>query len=234
MVDFLDFLFPKYCVGCGKEGNYFCDQCSSKIKTVAQVCPVCEKASPFGQTHPNCQSRYVMNGFVSFFPYDGMIKEAIHKLKYKFVTDLIKDLMRIVFDNLKKEEDKKYQVFKKYLGEKKPAVVPIPLHWYKENTRGFNQAQLIARFISLYYKIPLNTKVLKRKKWTISQTDLSEKERKKNVENIFSVSPNILISQYPNILLIDDVWTTGSTLKSAGNVLKRAGVKEVWGLTIAR
>ena len=233
-MNLLDFLFPKFCVGCHQEGSYFCNKCLSKIKTVPQICPVCEKASVFGQTHLNCRSRYSLDGLTSLFTYEGIIKEAIHKIKYQFVTDLTKELMEFVFQQLATEKEQKYLVFEKFLLQKGAIIVPVPLYWYKENTRGFNQASLIAKFISLHYKVPLNAKVLKRKKWTISQTGLSEEERKENVKNIFSVSPNILISQYPNILLLDDVWTTGSTIKEAAKTLKKAGIEKVWGFTVAR
>lgn len=232
-MNLLNFLFPKYCVDCGKEGEYFCLKCTKSIKSLSQICPVCEKASAFGLTHPGCKSKYCLDGLICFFAYEGVIKEAIHKIKYRLVTDLAGDLMKIVFKEIEKERYSKFAIMERYVMQKRPVIVSIPLYWYKENTRGFNQAQLIARFISLYYKIPLNTKVLKRKKWTISQTELSEEQRQKNVKGIFTINTNCQ-SLITNCLLIDDVWTTGSTLKSAGNILKRAGVKEVWGLTIAR
>jgi competence protein ComFC len=76
--------------------------------------------------------------------------------------------------------------------------------------------------------------LLIKKKSTTSQVELSVGERKQNLSGVFSISPNILISQYPNIILFDDVFTTGSTLKEATNVLKRFGVKQVWGMTLAR
>ncbi len=73
-----------------------------------------------------------------------------------------------------------------------------------------------------------------RTKNTKPQTRLKEEERKKNVLDAFKVTPNILVSQYPNILLFDDVWTSGSTLRESAKILKSAGAQKVWGLTLAR
>ncbi|PIU36129.1 hypothetical protein COT03_00665, partial [Candidatus Shapirobacteria bacterium CG07_land_8_20_14_0_80_39_18] len=84
----LDLVFPKHCVSCGRAGNYFCPKCLTTIKRVRQICPVCERPTPFGQTHTFCRTRNSLDGLISLFTYEGIIRGAIHKLKYKFVTDL--------------------------------------------------------------------------------------------------------------------------------------------------
>lgn len=75
---------------------------------------------------------------------------------------------------------------------------------------------------------------LKRTKETKPQAHLLSASRKSNIKDAFSLSPNISVSQYPNIILLDDVWTTGSTLKECAKILKRSGVQKVWALTLAR
>lgn len=232
-MDILDLIFPRKCVGCSKSGAYFCQNCSSLVKKVFQVCPVCERQTPFGQTHPCCQTRNSPDGLISFFDYNGIIRNAIHKLKYQFVTDLEKEFWQIIAGNIEKREEEML-LLRKFIDEEKPLVVPIPLHKIKENLRGFNQSGLFGKKIAEHYSLQFSDKILIRHCNVESQTKLTQKERAQNVKGIFQVSPNILPSYLPNILLIDDVWTTGSTLKEAIRVLKEAGVKKVWGLTIAR
>lgn len=112
-------------------------------------------------------------------------------------------------------------------------LVPVPLHKSKLRKRGYNQAQLLSLGLSKKLNIP-TIDMLLRVKNTRSQVGLERKKRVENICGAFSLAPNILISQYPNIFLIDDVLTTGSTLLEAANVLKRNGVKKVWGIALAR
>jgi len=231
-MDILYLIFPKKCVGCGKQGSYFCTKCTKLINQVPQICPVCERQSPFGQTHKFCLTRNSPDGLVSFFSYNGVIRDAIHKLKYKFITDLKSEFWTIIENSLNDNREKLF-VFKLFVEKEKPTVVPIPLHWRKENLRGFNQSSLFGQKLAKYYNLQFSDKVLLRFKNIASQTKLSEKERINNVKDIFRLIPN---HQLPitNCLLVDDVWTTGATLKEATRVLKSAGVKQVWGWTIAR
>jgi len=170
---------------------------------------------------------------ISLFAYEGIARAAIHKLKYKLVTDLESDFWGIIKSDLEKRGEE-LLVLKKYFSGEKPVVIPIPLYWYKEHFRGFNQSSLFGKKLSDHYKLPFSDKILVRGRSVPSQTKLTQKERQKNVSGIFRPAPNISVSQYPNILLIDDVWTTGATMKEAAKTLKSAGAKMVWGLTIAR
>ena len=237
----LDLVFPKHCVGCSKEGNYFCPKCLTMIKRVRQICPVCERPTPFGQTHTFCRTRNSLDGLISLFTYEGIIRGAIHKLKYKFVTDLESEFWKIIQSSLEKRGEE-ILVLKRFISsesnlfiaEEKPVIVPIPLYWYKEHFRGFNQSSLFGKRLASCFSLSFSDKILVRARSVPSQTKLTQGERMENVKGIFRISPNILISQYHNILLVDDVWTTGATMKEATKTLKIAGVKTVWGLTVAR
>jgi ComF family protein len=230
-VPFLDALFPRRCLGCGQTGSYICSSCLPLIKKVTQLCPVCERPSLFGQTHPGCDSRFSLTGLISLFAYEGVIRKAIHQLKYRQVTDLINEFWQIVSQELsgRAEELSSFQQFLK----KRPTVIPIPLFWYKENLRGFNQSSLIAKRMAERYNLAFLDNFLIRRRMTATQTKLNPKERQKNVKDAFVINSHFSLPT-TNFLLIDDVWTTGATLKTAGKVLRRAGVKRVWGLTIAR
>ncbi|MBI4991014.1 ComF family protein [Candidatus Gottesmanbacteria bacterium] len=242
-MNLLDFLFPRRCVGCGKIGNYFCKQCRSKIESITHpVCPVCGGPAIDGATHPRCQTRYSLDGLTSFFRYDGAIRKAVKAIKYRFVSDLAKEFISLIPNSrLSGIHDAVFvhpsQTASGQLSinnYQSAILIPIPLHPSRLRFRGFNQAEVLGRLLAKRLNIPMKIGVLKRIRKTIPQVEMKDrKKRLKNMEDVFAAFPNILISQYLNILLFDDVFTTGATLRAAANVLKRAGAKKVWGVVMA-
>jgi ComF family protein len=221
----LDLLFPKICLGCGREGKYICDSCTSKAKTLKPVCPYCEKPSIDGFTHTKCKKKYGLDGLTSIWDYDGVIKKAIMALKYKYSTEVGKELSERYISELMTRSDL----------VKGGTLIPIPIHWHRENVRGFNQSIEIGKSVALSMNWKFIPDLLIKKQQTVSQVELSVEKRKQNLEGAFSLSPHDSSFIIPNsIVLFDDVFTTGSTLKEAAKVLKRAGVEKVWGMTIAR
>jgi len=231
-MNLLDILFPVNCLGCGKTGNYLCSSCLAKLDTPKLICSVCERPQPFGETHPKCKTEHSLDGLVYFYDYKGIIRDAIHKLKYHYITDLAIELENQIIKQLNTPQNI-YGSIHRCIEMNGPTVAPVPLFWYKENRRGFNQASLFGQAIAKHFDLPFDDHILIRTKPTISQTKLSYKNRKENVEGIFCVLPSVPIPN-PSILLVDDVWTTGATMKEVCKTLKKTGVKEVWGLTIAR
>ncbi|MFZ5365855.1 MAG: ComF family protein [Patescibacteria group bacterium] len=227
----LDFFFPKKCLGCGKTGGYFCPECLNFVSLDPQrICPVCERLSIGGRTHPGCQTQTTLDGLTSIFSYKGIIKKGISKLKYHFVSDLASDLVEIFLGLC--GEDK---TFSDFCLEKHPCLVPIPLHPRREKWRGFNQSALLGKMIAKNLNLDFAPDLIKRIKNTKPQIKLKEKERKENIKGAFRVSPTSHFALLTSpLILFDDVWTSGATLKEAGEVLKRAGAKKVWGLTLAR
>lgn len=222
----IDILFPKRCVGCGKLGAYFCDRCTKGIHfTSRQICPVCERQAIDGMTHFSCKTRYSLDGLTSFFHYEGVIRQAVKLLKYRFVSDLAKEFISLI----------PFSYLQPVTHNLQPTtLIPIPLHPSRLRFRGFNQAEVLGHLFAAKLDVPIKTDLLARNKKTTPQVEVKDrKKRLKNMQNVFSVSPNILLSSYPNIILFDDVFTTGATLRSAANVLKRAGVKKVWGIVMA-
>ncbi len=238
----LTLLFPRRCVVCGKFGRYLCHKCQIKIKPPEfQVCPVCERPAIGGATHPKCQTRYGLDGLTSFFVYDGPIKKAIKELKYRLVTDLAEELISVVEHaevGTKILCGTKNMPFRSWQNFVPPrmlncVLIPVPLHSSRFRWRGFNQAEILGKIISARVGANFLPDLLVRKKFTQPQAELKGDERKENIIDAFAVSSKVY--QLPSkILLFDDVWTTGSTLRTAGKVLKRAGVKKVWGMTLAR
>ncbi len=251
-MEILDFLFPRRCLGCGKTGGYFCSDCLNLVSLDRErICPVCERPSIGGQTHPGCLTSTTLDGLTSIFAYKGIIKKGIAKLKYRFVSDLATDLVEVFLASC--GEDKTFSAF---CLKEHPVLVPIPLHPKREKWRGFNQSALLGKMIAENLGIDFSSDLLLRIKNTRPQIELKEKARQKNIKGAFSVNPRATqesLQSYPtvcvshnqcqsrpitvmpsNVLLFDDVWTSGATLKEAARILKRAGAKIVWGLTLAR
>lgn len=217
----LDLLFPKKCLGCQKLGSYFCQDCISTIIPARPICFYCQKWSLNGQTHPLCQRKYGIDGLWSLGIYQGILREAIKQFKYCQVKELAKSFIEIIGMEIIKLPVIKDQSW---------VIVPVPLHWWKDNNRGFNQTAVIGQLLSK--KLGLGyCEALKRVRNTKPQTKFESQGRQQNIKNAFALTKRSTLNA--NILLIDDVWTTGSTLKECCLVLKKAGVKKVWALTLA-
>jgi ComF family protein len=224
-MNLLDLIFPKTCLSCGKEGGYICDNCLTKVKLLKPVCPYCEKASIDGFTHTKCKKKYGLDGLISIWDYDGIIKKAILALKYKYATEVGRELTNCLIKSLKNLDSRFYI-------PDSGVLVPIPLYWHRENVRGFNQSTEIGKLIAQNMGWKFIPDLLIKNKSTTPQAGLSVEERKQNLKGVFSLNSKF---QIPNsVVLFDDVFTTGSTLKEAAKVLKRHGVEKVWGLTIGR
>ncbi len=222
---FLETLFPITCFSCNKEGMFLCAACQPKLKSTHQVCIACKKPSLAGLTHPKCLSPLMADQFISFFDYrDNLVSKLIIRGKYYFIPDIFKLFAEMLAPRLQTE-------FPLMLN-KDTALVPIPLHKWRQRWRGFNQAQILCQ--SLEGKLGTCTEnLLERRKFTKTQKDLKKEERQKNTANAFQLLPGATIKAR-HIILVDDVATTGATLLEAAKVLKRNGAEKVTCLTIAR
>ena len=228
----LDFLFPKKCVGCGNEGSYFCQECVRNIKQTDLVCPKCERPAVGGQTHPICRRRFGLDGLWSLGVYQDSLRSAIVQLKYKGVKELVQSLVDIMVEYWARYQPFILDEIKKDRGAGW-VVIPVPLFWLRENSRGFNQSSLIGQEFSKKLGL-IYLEALRRIRYTKSQAKLKGKERHQNIKNAFKITKPYTLNPIPYVLLIDDVWTTGSTLRECCYILKRNGAKKVWALTLAR
>jgi len=228
---FLDLLFPRKCLGCGKIGSYFCSDCLNFVLLKDErICPMCGKGSLGGLTHPGCRRLFGLDGLTSIFTYKGVIERAIKKLKYKFVSDLASDLVELFLSFC--GEDK---VFSDFCRQEEVVLVPIPLHSRRLRWRGFNQAELLGGLIAKNLGIKFGPDLLLRIKDTKPQVELDKKSRRQNIRHAFVLNKNLKFKiKNLRFILFDDVWTSGATLREAGKVLKRNGARKVWGLTLAR
>lgn len=216
---FKDIVIPPLCAVCGKiSTELVCRQCESKIKEIGnKICSYCGR--PLSETCPAdkrcsfCRNEdFKFYRHRSFTIYRGKIKKIIRKYKY----NRIYDLKEIIAGFLKQTYIKNY----KY--EKIDYIETVP---------GKNMEMLV-RTLSRLIKIPFAGNILRVKK-IIKQQGLDIMQRKNNIKGAFKVK-NCLLYPGENLLLVDDVWTTGSTLTEIAGVLKGAGADRIYLLTLAR
>jgi len=230
-MNLLVLLFPKCCVGCGKVGRYICPSCKKLIIPIAPnecICPMCEKPAIAGITHPKCQSRYSLDGLTSFFYYKDVVRQAIQTLKYRFVRDLAAEFVELVPFSA-------YEI-RSVMANPHAVVTPVPLHTTRLRYRGFNQSESLGREVARTLRIAFDPDILKRTIATQPQVHMKSKSlRRLNMQHVFSINrlTNTDI-RHSVVLLFDDVFTTGATMREAGRVLKRGGTRQVWAVTMAR
>jgi len=219
----LDFFFPQKCLGCGEEGELLCISCQQNLpRIVPPICPGCGRPQMSGIPCPICASRITsLNGVRAVFKFDTVIRRAVHDLKYRGVKSLCQPLGRLMGE---------YFIRQQIPGR---VLVPVPLHPKRLKDRGYNQSELLADEIGRWVDLPVVTACLTRDSFRLPQAKTgSIKERQENVKGAFICKNTELKGQ--EILLIDDVTTTGATLEACSVALKDAGVSKVWALVLAR
>jgi len=156
-----------------------------------------------------------------------LVKKIIKTFKYPpYIESLKKVLGSALITAIQKFPD---DIF--YLKKNNFVLIPIPLSPLKLAQRGFNQSKLIAEELSQKLSLKHCPQLLKKIKNTKSQTNLSAEQRKTNVHGVFSVKNN---NCPPNIILVDDICTTGATLQESAKILRQAGAKKIWAFVIAK
>lgn len=227
----LNLLFPKRCIGCSSVGSYLCAICIQHIIQGELVCPHCYKSAIGGQTHPLCHKKYGLDGLWSLGLYQSVLRDAIIQFKYKYVKEIGSLLTDILIEYWARHQPFLLERIKRDQG-KDWLIIPIPLHNYRYNWRGFNQSELLARKLADSFGLRIAAP-LQRTRLTKPQVKLKGVTRRGNLKNAFTLDNNYRVIA-TNIILIDDVWTTGSTMRECCYILKRAGAKTVWALTAAR
>ncbi len=191
---------------------------------------MCEKPAVDGVVHPKCKTRYGLDGVYSFFHYRQTVPYLIKALKYRAVSDSAQTCVTLIFPSSLRHA----LSFVNSSDAKDSVCIPIPLHPSREKIRGFNQSEVLGRYIMQKLHIPMNADILYRTRKTTPQVDMKERvKRLQNMNHAFAVREPI--DRVPShILLFDDVWTTGATMRAAANVLKRRGARSVWAVTFAR
>ena len=222
-------LFPFLCVGCGKEQprSHLCSSCRDTLFQYINIrCPLCGKRLPEGKLCDGCAIKLWAKRFIYAFPYPHPIgKAAIHSLKYNFIRDLARPLGAALAHaiHVTAPDWRQYDLL----------AVPVPLAKARLNWRGFNHAELIAQTTAAALGIPMETTALLRTRKTRAQRTLPRAERFENIASAFIVENKHRI-EGRTILLIDDVATTGATLKEAAITLKQNGARAIWCAAVAK
>lgn len=227
-------LFPSSCQICEalleKPGEkVVCRDCLNGLNgTNSPFCLCCGRFfDGAGDPHlcANClESRPPFTRHRSGARYDGVVKDLILLYKYRGFEVLSGVLADFLIRSLGREED---------LWSGVEAVVPVPLHPDKEKSRGFNQARLLAKRLGRQKNIPLMAGRLVKVRPTAAQTSLGVREREINLKGAFQVKKTAGLKGKV-VLLVDDVYTTGSTIRECGRALRKAGIKEVRAVTVAQ
>lgn len=219
----LDLLFPRWCVGCGEEGDFFCDSCRRSLPRIeSPLCPRCGRPQSRETLCRDCASELTaIDGIRSPFWFDGAIRQAVHQLKYRDIRALAASLAQLLHEYLSTHD---------IPGE---VLVPVPLHPRRLRERGYNQSGLLARELGRLSGMTVLSDCLVRLRQAPPQARTSTvEERRRNVTGMFSCRNDR--SRGRQVLLIDDVATSGATLDACAAALKESGAASVWALALAR
>ncbi len=226
----LNLFFPKKCLGCGAADIYLCSNCFNKIElSLNNTCFFCGKITWQGKICIECQKENYLDRIIFATEYKNpLVRDLIKNFKYHYVKELAQPLTQLIIKSL---------ALCGILDFPHNAVVlPIPLYKIRHRTRGFNQAELLAQKIADYFNLSLETNILKRIVPGIPQANIKDNEKRKvNVKNVFNINPERAQRvEGKNIILVDDVATTGATLIETTKILKNSGANKVWALVVAR
>ena len=224
----IDALFPRRCPVCSgivvPRGRLICPDCLKKLSFVKS--PVCKKCGKeiLNETAEYCfdctRHRHSFEYGTALFNYDDILKKSMAAVKYK---------------NKREYLDFYGEAALYFCGDRLKAMgadvlVPVPVHPSRLRSRGFNQAEVLAQRMAERLSLPVCTDILKRDKKTEPQKGLTPQERLKNLEKAFTAAP--VPERIKSVILVDDIYTTGSTIEACTRVLKQAGVKKVYFFTV--
>lgn len=224
----LDILFPKTCLSCGSWGQYICKRCQRQFVPIQKdACVYCDRISQYGQVHERCLRIQDIDGYIGLWYLTPPLQRVIKKIKYKLVTDAFRAVCATVHPN-------RIATLQQFAADRPGCVIqPIPLHPARRAKRGFNQADLISQFLYEVTRFPVMSS-LKRVRNTSPQAETTSRmARYINMKNAFCVTDMQSVYQ-KDIVLVDDIYTTGNTVKEAARVCKQAGAARVYVFTLAK
>ena len=223
-------LYPPVCPMCGRVvqstggRSVACRDCRRSLMYVGpNHCMKCGKPldEENGELCFDCEkTRHVYDQGAAVFQYSQGIKQSIYRFKYNGCRDFAdwygEEMYRICQEQLKLWTPQ--------------VIIPVPLHVSKERIRGYNQAELIAVELGKRSGIRVDSNILKRSRATTPMKSLNDQQRSENVEKAFTIYQNSI--KYKKVVLVDDIYTTGSTIDACARVLKKAGVDKVYCLSL--
>ncbi len=229
----INILFPNKCLCCNKYTNdnfFICKECFCRLHINNYfTCPICHKKTDI-QSEQNCfhKDNLVKKILYPLDYKDNTVKELIHKFKYNKIKTISKTFRFILEQSLTS--------YLASFSKNEWIIIPVPLHFLKQKQRGFNQSDIIGTIISDILKLPIQHHIIIRHKNNPPQAkSLNQEERLLNTQNIFKINAsqkNIIFKK--NIILVDDVFTTGATLNECARILKENGAKNIIAICLAR
>lgn len=224
----LDLIYPRRCPVCDKAvkpfGGLICEECTRKIKYVkAPYCQKCgkelrDKRSFF--CHDCAHKEHKYDRGMALFSYPS-VADSIYRFKYQgrqeYAAYYAQRMARVLGE--------------KILSLHPDALVPVPIHSSKKRVRGYNQAEVFAKELGRILNVPVETKLIKRVRKTVPMKELSVRERQNNLKKAFKICHNDV--KLSTIVIIDDIYTTGSTIDAMAYELRQAGIKHIYFTALA-
>ena len=211
--EILNLIYPPVCGICGKlNSNFLCKKCQKEL----------EAEAVFGIDNIENNTKY-FDEHLYIFKYEGIIRRTIIKYKFKEEIYLYKTFVNFLLKN-----KKFFEKIKKY-----DTIIPVPISKKRYKIRGYNQSELIGKDLSKKLNINIGTEYLFKTKNIMEQSKLSKEERAKNIQGVYKLINKEKLEN-KKILLIDDVYTTGSTVNECSRILRKANPKKIGVLTLAK
>jgi ComF family protein len=219
----LTIFFPPRCPFCDEvlyPGQKICKTCTGKIRLAEE--PVCARCGKPLQNERNeycgdCQRRehFYTQGKAVYY-YEGAVRQSLYRFKYhnrrEYAIYYAASAAQLYSDWIKRKGVE--------------VIIPIPMYEPKRRRRGYNQAEVFARALGRELGIPVDAKLVCRIKNTTPQKELNDKERRANLKNAFQLQTDIV--EYNQILLVDDIYTTGSTIDAVAEILLATGIQNIY------
>ena len=209
----INLIYPPTCGICGKlDREFLCKKCYKILEGQAE----------FGiQKYKNNEMEF--NEHLYVFKYEGVVRRSILKYKFKDKSYLYKTFVNFLLKN-----EKFFEIIKSY-----DTIIPVPISKKRQNERGYNQSYLLAKEIAIKTGIKIDMNCLFKTKNIIEQSKLNKEDRMENIQGVYELRNSKHLNN-KKIILLDDIYTTGSTVNECCIILKEANPNKIGVLTIAK
>ncbi len=213
-MDILDILFPKSCVICSKHGDYLCNRCKKLFKRTLPECYICRKISPQYLTHNYCKREFSLDSVIVLWEYNELSSTILKKYKYGGVYDVRITLLNIVRERLR-------EIINNLTICRNSLVCPVPISRGRLRERGFNQTEEFGKIVAEEFNCLYSNDLIAKKDSDNTHQSLLDKEERLSHKEHFYILNVELLNSLSEIIIVDDVITTGSTLEQITKCIKK-------------